>query len=95
MHIAATISYGPDKDAYKRLYQAHRAYLRAFLDNGQLRAAGPFAENAGALWIIEADTLETAETIVSADPFVAAGVIVDWKLQPLNYWSAQEATAAR
>ena len=95
MHIAAMISYGPDKNAYKRLYQAHRVYLRTFLDNGQLRAAGPFAEDAGALWIIEADTLDAAETIVSADPFVAAGVIVGWNLQPLSYWSAQEAKGAR
>ena len=95
MHIAALITYGHDKEAFKRLYHPHRAYLRTFLDNGQLRAAGPFADDAGALWIIEADTLDAAETIVSADPLVAAGVIVGWKLQPLSYWSAKEAKGAR
>lgn len=49
MKFAAIIEYGTDKDRLKANHAAHRAYLRTFLGNGQLRAAGPFADDGGAL----------------------------------------------
>ena len=94
MYFAATIDYSPDREKIKALHPAHREYLRRFLENEQLRAAGPFAEDAGALWVLAADTLEAAEQIVRGDPYVAAGVIVGWTLRPLAYWSAQAAKGA-
>ena len=54
---------------------AHGTYLRTFLEDGQLRAAGPFADDAGALWVLDADNAEAAEEIVKGDPLVDAGVI--------------------
>ena len=95
MKFAAIIEYGSDKEQVKAHHPAHRVYLRRFLENGQLRAAGPLAEEAGALWVLDAETAEAAEEIVKADPYVAAGVIVSWKIRPLAYWSAQEAKGAR
>jgi uncharacterized protein len=56
MKYAAIIKYGKDKDQVKALHPLHREYLRRFLENGQLRAAGPFAEDAGALWVLDAET---------------------------------------
>ena len=95
MKFAAIIEYGEDKVGLKANHPAHRAYLRTFLENGQLRAAGPFADDAGALWVLDADDAEAAEAIVKADPFVDAGVITGWKIRPIAYWSAQEAKGAR
>ena len=95
MKFAAIIEYGEDKAGLKANHPAHRAYLGTFLENGQLRAAGPFADEAGALWVLDADTVEAAEEIVRADPLVEAGVITSWKIRPLAYWSAQEAKGAR
>lgn len=95
MKFAAIIEYGADKDRLKATHAAHRTYLRTFLENGQLRAAGPFADDAGVLWILDADTAEAAEAIVKGDPFGAAGVITSWKVRPVAYWSAQEAKGAR
>ncbi len=95
MKFAAIIEYGDDAHGLRANHPAHRAYLRTFLDNGQLRAAGPFADDAGALWVLEAETLEAAEKIVSGDPFVGAGVITSWRIRPIAYWSAQEAKGAR
>ena len=95
MKFAAIIEYGQDKEQVKALHPAHREYLRRFLENGQLRAAGPFADDAGALWVLDAETAEAVEEIVKADPYVAAGVIVSWKIRPIAYWSAQEAKGAR
>ena len=95
MKFVVNIEYGPDKEKLKALHPAHREYLRRFLENGQLRAAGPFAEDAGALWVLDAEAAEAVEEIVKGDPYNAAGVIVGWRVQPLAYWSAQEAKGAR
>ena len=95
MKFAAIIEYGEDKAGLKANHPAHRAYLRTFLENGQLRAAGPFADEAGALWVLDADSAEAAEEIVRGDPLVEAGVITSWTIRPMAYWSAQEAKGAR
>ena len=95
MKFAAIIEYGDDKEGLRANHSAHRAYLRIFLDNGQLRAAGPFADDAGALWVLDADSAEAAAEIVNGDPLVEAGVITGWKIRPIAYWSAQEAKGAR
>ena len=95
MKFAAIIEYGTDKDGLRANHPAHRTYLRSFLENGQLRAAGPFADDAGALWVLDADTADAAEAIVRGDPLVGAGVITGWKIRPIAYWSAQAAKVAR
>ena len=95
MKFAVTIEYGGDKLRLRANHAAHRTYLRTFLESGQLRAAGPFTDDRGALWIVDADTGEAAETIVQGDPLVDAGVITSWTIRPLAYWSAQEAKGER
>ena len=95
MKFAAIIEYGQDKDRLRANHPAHRAYLRTFLENGQLQAAGPFADDAGALWVLDADTAEAANEIVRRDPLVGDGVITGWKIRPLAYWSAREAKGAQ
>ena len=95
MKFAAIIEYGDNKDGLKASHPAHRTYLRTFLESGQLRAAGPFADDAGALWILNADTAEAAEAIVRGDPFVEAGIITSWRIRQIAYWSAQEAKGER
>ena len=91
MKVAAIIEYNGNKEQVKAIHQAHREYLRQFLENGQLCAAGPLADDTGALWVLKVDTVEEAEKIVKGDPFVAAGVMVSWRIRPLAYWSAQAA----
>lgn len=95
MKFAAIIEYGADKDRLSTTHAAHRTYLRTFLENGQLRAAGPFVEDAGALWVLDAGSVEEAEGIVRGDPLVEAGVITSWTIRPIAYWSAQEAKGAK
>ena len=92
MIFAAIIEYGNSRDQLKAVHPGHRDYLRTFLENGRLRAAGPFSDDAGALWVLEAASAEEVEEIVQGDPLVEAGVITSWKIRPLSYWSA---TAAR
>lgn len=90
MKVAAIIEYTADLERRKANHQDHREYLRTFLSNGQLRAAGPFGDDSGSLWVLEVDSMEDAEQIVNGDPFVAAGVQVSSSIRPLAYWSAQE-----
>ena len=59
-------------------------------DKSRLFAAGPFAEGAGALWVLEAKTAADVDEIVKGDPSAEAGVFVSWKIRPLAYWSAKE-----
>jgi uncharacterized protein len=91
MKVVAIIEYNGIKEQIHAHYEAHREYLRQFLTNEQLRAAGPFADNAGALWVLEVQTTDEAEEMVKRDPFVEAGVIVNWQIRPLDYWSAKAA----
>lgn len=84
MKIIAIMDYIRDKEKIEVTWPAHRSYRQGFLDDGRLRAAGPFQDESGALWTLEVETIEEAETIVEGDPFVAAGVCVGWKLHPLG-----------
>ena len=95
MKFAAIIEHGADKERLKANHPAHRAYLRTFLENGQLRGAGPFSDDAGALWVLDANSADEAEQVVKGDPFVEAGLITSWVIRPIAYWSAQEAKGAK
>lgn len=94
MKFAAIIEYSLDKKAVKDVFPEHRKYLRSLLEGGQLFGAGPLADNAGALWVVEAETLEHAEQLIRDDPSHAAKVFVKWQIHPLAYWSAKEAKGA-
>jgi uncharacterized protein len=91
MKFAALIEYNRDEAQIKAVFSAHRQYLRGFLESGHLLAAGPFTDDAGALNVYEAETLDQVEEWLRGDPFHAAGVTVKWHIQPLAYWSAKAA----
>lgn len=90
MKVAAIIEYSKDEEKIKASHTVHRNYLRTFLENGKLLAAGPIGDNAGALWILDVQSVEEAEEIVKGDPFVLAEVIISWNVRPFAYWSAKE-----
>jgi uncharacterized protein YciI len=48
---------------------AHRERLVALRDSGRLLAAGPFADESGALLLFRVDSQAEAEEIVAADPY--------------------------
>lgn len=91
MKFAVFIEYDRDEARIKAHFQAHRQYLRTFLEGGQLLAAGPYTDNGGALNVYEADSPELVDGWLRGDPFHAAGVAVRWSIQPLAYWSARAA----
>ena len=82
MKYATSIEYSQDAALVEAHRPAHRAYLTSLLENGKLFASGPYADGSGALIVYEADSPESAEAILKADPFHAAGVFLKWQMRP-------------
>jgi uncharacterized protein YciI len=81
--FAAIIEYTQDKAKVAELRPAHRQYLAALRERGQLAASGPFSDDSGALIIYEAGTREQAEKLLQADPF-HKNVFLKYQLRPWN-----------
>jgi uncharacterized protein len=82
MIFAAVIEYIQDTAKIAEIRPAHRVYLGELLAAGKLVAAGPFLDDFGALIVYEADTAAAVESLITADPFHAAGVFVRWTVRP-------------
>jgi uncharacterized protein YciI len=82
--FAAIIEYTQDKTTIHTIRPTHRQYLTELKARGQLVAAGPFADDSGALIVYEAPTRENAEKLLQNDPFHTAGVFVSYQLRPWN-----------
>ena len=59
-------------------YDAHMAWLnengQSVVAAGPLRKDGPDSAPVGALWLVRADDLASAEKLIAADPFMKAGL---------------------
>ena len=95
MIFFATIEYAEGNEQLKAQHPAHRAYLRTLLEDGRLRAAGPFAGDTGAVGVLDAESADDVEMMVEADPYVATGVVTGWTVRQMAYWSAQAAKGVR
>ena len=68
MRIAYFYWMKDDPDRVRTVAPEHAAYWRGLGLLGYL--GGPFADSSGGLIIFEAESVETAESIIAADPFV-------------------------
>jgi uncharacterized protein YciI len=68
MRIAYFYWMRDDPDRVRMVAPEHAAYWRDLGLPGYL--GGPFADRSGGLIIFEAESVETAESIIAADPFV-------------------------
>jgi len=67
----------------RELYERHIAYLQDTSNRGALVLVGPLKDQDRVLQIIQADTRETAETILTEDPFVSQGYFGAYELYEL------------
>ncbi|MDF0533273.1 YciI family protein [Shewanella sp. A32] len=78
------------------LLQAHVNHLQSLSNRGVLRCCGPFANNQGAMQLLECSDRQTAEQLIKADPFIAAGYYKQFQLQEVieanaaNEWLLQD-----
>ena len=82
--IAVQIAFAPEAEARLALRPAHREKLAALHAAGTLIAAGPYADESGALLLFRADRPEV-EAAIADDPYYRApGVtvvsIAEWSL---------------
>lgn len=73
-----------DRDNEKRLETrpVHREHLRGLLDQGKLIMAGPWADDSGALIVLDVADEAEARTIIARDPYTHAGCVSVVSLRP-------------
>ena len=84
MLYAAIAKYTPDASIIAKARPAHRQYLTGLRDQNKLAISGPFADDAGAILVYEAETPQQVEALIRDDPFAKQGVFLSWEVRPWN-----------
>ena len=63
---------------------AHRDWLSAGVDRGDVLVSGPYVDGSGALIMIEADGAEAAAAYMARDPFARAGALTAVRIVEFN-----------
>ncbi|MBV8601199.1 MAG: hypothetical protein JO359_06485 [Candidatus Eremiobacteraeota bacterium] len=62
---------------------AHLAHVDAAFDRGEIKLAGALGTPPkGAALLFECADPSVAENFAKADPYVAAGLVLDWRVEP-------------
>jgi uncharacterized protein YciI len=75
MRIVHVYSMKPEPERVRGVAPEHAAYWRDLGLSGYL--GGPFADRSGGLITFEADSVQAAERVVAADPFVREELLED------------------
>ncbi len=73
--------YEENRDYRMEVRPAHREYLKELQSRGILLAAGPYADDGGALLVYEAADADELGRILDADPYTEAGVVAETKIR--------------
>jgi uncharacterized protein YciI len=73
---------GPTED--QPGWEEHAAHVDELIANGTFVMGGPYADNSGALTLLENVDEEEARALIAKDPFVANGVFV---LEDVHAWN--------
>ncbi len=87
------VQYTYDDQAERRdqVRPAHREYLTALVDTGEMLAFGRFEDHLapGALLLVKAPTREAVNALVSRDPFVTEGLVPEYTIRHwVGTWGA-------
>ena len=76
---------GPEAQKKRPIHRpAHLERLNKLNEQGNLICAGPFADKAGSLIIIEADSLGEAERFAQEDPYLLEGIFERTEVHPFK-----------
>ncbi len=84
MKFAAVIEYASDLSRLQEIRPVHREYLASLRDSGKLAISGPFTDGPGALIVLEAESKEQVDEIISGDPLTKAGIFKSWTVRQWN-----------
>lgn len=79
MIYANYVAYG-ERAKILALRPSHQRYMFDLLDRGCAIAAGSFPEDAGGLYLYEAETQNAAESLMSNDPYFLGGAIASYRI---------------
>ncbi|MEU0877674.1 YciI family protein [Lentzea sp. NPDC005914] len=82
--FAVELVFGSDREKRLAVRPAHREYIASLAEKGVVLAAGPYADDTGALIIYEAVDEAALKEIISADPYTPANVIIKWEIRVWN-----------
>jgi uncharacterized protein YciI len=82
--FAVELVFGTDSEKRLAVRPAHREYIASLAEKGVVLAAGPYADDTGALIIYEAADEAAVKEVISADPYTPANVVTEWKIRPWN-----------
>jgi uncharacterized protein YciI len=82
--FAVELVFGPDSEKRLAVRPAHREYIASLAEKGVVLAAGPYADDTGALIIYEAADEASLKEILSADPYTPANVVTKWEIRVWN-----------
>lgn len=85
---------GPEGQNKRPLHRpTHLERLHKLQEQRRLVCAGPFADQAGSLIIIEADSLAEAEAFAQNDPYVLEGVFERFEVHPFKQVFPEESSS--
>lgn len=82
--FAVELVFGSDHEKRLAVRPAHREYIASLAEKGVVLAAGPYADDTGALIVYEAADEAALNEIISADPYTPANVITKWEIRVWN-----------
>ncbi|NGY62049.1 hypothetical protein G7043_24260 [Lentzea sp. NEAU-D13] len=82
--FAVELVFGPDNEKRLAVRPAHREYIASLSEKGVVLAAGPYADDTGALIIYEAADEAALKEIISNDPYTPANVVAKWEIRAWN-----------
>jgi uncharacterized protein YciI len=96
MHYLLFYQVGPDYVERRAPYRAqHLALARAAVERGELVLAGAVGDPPEmSLLLFKGDSAATAEAFARADPYVANGVVTNWRVQPWSTVVGKDAAIA-
>ncbi|AVM00469.1 hypothetical protein C6V83_09480 [Gordonia iterans] len=81
-NFAVEYTYDPAQASLRDAHRpAHRRWLKAAHDDGEVLAVGAFADGSGALVVVEAVDEQAAAALLSRDPFALAGAIAHTRIR--------------
>lgn len=82
--FAVTYTYDATAEALAEIRPTHREFLADLLNQKTLLASGPFVESAGALLILQGESVEQIASVLDNDPFDVAGFISERAITEWN-----------
>jgi len=86
-YFAATYTYGENAKLVSDTRPAHREFIQSQLALGRILGSGPYVDGGQALIVLQLDddaSVADAETILDADPYVAAGALASREVREWN-----------